>query len=258
MNRAKQALTWALIFATVGLLRLIFFWKPEWMLYATHSKCSLEGADTALLLDKYDQSFVEEIRVQKGEKGDGDHLLYPTANGLFKTVPHRRHLENRKTKYVWNSEERRFEKLVGLDFNYLQCGELCAQGRVESALTEDQVRQRRALFGANLIEIAIEPLAKVFFTEVLNPFYIYQFCAVGFWMADAYYYYASYILFMSVLSLALTTYQIRVNQRRLRDKVTGSSQVLVCRRQKESGVVEERRINSSDLVPGDVVILEGR
>lgn len=162
-------------------------------------------------------------------------------------VSKRRFLENRKTRYIWNYEERKFEKLLGLDFNYLQCSDICAQ----NGISKEEQNQRQKLFGVNLIEIKIESIAKIFFTEVLNPFYIYQFCAVGFWMADDYYYYASYILFMSSLSLALTTYQIRVNQRRLRDKVFGSAELLVAR-----GKENYQRINSSQLVPGDVVLLE--
>lgn len=110
---------------------------------------------------------------------------------------------------------------------------------------------RLNLFGVNLIEIDVQPLLKIFIVEVLNPFYIYQFFAIIFWAADHYFYYASYILVMSIISLSLTTYQLRVNQKKLRDKVYGSTDVLVLR---NDGQYE--RINSSQLVPGDVLVLD--
>lgn len=49
LNRIKFALTWLAILATAGLLRLIFFWKPSWMLYCTHDCCQTEFATKLLL-----------------------------------------------------------------------------------------------------------------------------------------------------------------------------------------------------------------
>ena len=40
---------WILIVLTVGFLRLVFYWKPEWMLKATHVKCDLHKAQQILL-----------------------------------------------------------------------------------------------------------------------------------------------------------------------------------------------------------------
>ena len=80
--------------------------------------------------------------------------------------------------------------------------------------------------------------------------------AIIFWAADQYYYYAGYIFVMSFISLAITTYQIQVNQKKLRDKMFGSTDVLVYRQSKVPNAL--KRINSSELVPGDVICLENR
>ena len=139
--------------------------------------------------------------------------------------------------------------MVGLDQGYLQCCKIWSQ---RSGLEEAAQAERLRLFGRNLIDIQVQSIGKIFVTEVLSPFYVYSILSSGFWLADGYYYYASYILFLTFLSLVLSTYQIRVNQRRLRDKVYGSADVLV--RRSGDGCLE--RINSSLLVPGDVICLE--
>jgi cation-transporting ATPase 13A3/4/5 len=43
------AISWFFIIISVGFLRLVFYWKPHWMLKATHVKCSLNQATTVLL-----------------------------------------------------------------------------------------------------------------------------------------------------------------------------------------------------------------
>ncbi|XP_058794306.1 polyamine-transporting ATPase 13A3 isoform X2 [Phymastichus coffea] len=52
-NTAYTAATWFLIIISGGLLRLVFHWVPHLMLLATHSRCSLEQAETVLLLEKF-------------------------------------------------------------------------------------------------------------------------------------------------------------------------------------------------------------
>lgn len=54
-------LTWIAIVGTAFLLRIVFFWKPHWMLYSTHKQCSLSCADKVLLIDKFNQYYVEDV-----------------------------------------------------------------------------------------------------------------------------------------------------------------------------------------------------
>lgn len=112
---------------------------------------------------------------------------------------------------------------------------------------------RLVLFGQNVIDIRLQPILKILFQEVLNPFYIYQAFAILFWTLDEYYYYSIYIVIMSLVSLVVTTYEIRVNQRRLREKVHGSTEVLVWR---DGSETKTETIDSSQLVPGDVFIVD--
>lgn len=59
-------LTWLAILATGFLLRLVFYWKPHWMLYSTFRRCALDEAEKVLLIDKYNQYFVEDVKYLYG------------------------------------------------------------------------------------------------------------------------------------------------------------------------------------------------
>ena len=47
--RVKNAVTWCGYVLTLGFLRLVFYWKPNWHLKATHDECSLSQAEKVLL-----------------------------------------------------------------------------------------------------------------------------------------------------------------------------------------------------------------
>uniref|UniRef100_A0A8C3A0I7 Polyamine-transporting ATPase 13A3 n=1 Tax=Cyclopterus lumpus TaxID=8103 RepID=A0A8C3A0I7_CYCLU len=92
---------------------------------------------------------------------------------------------------------------------------------------------RRLFFGVNEIAVKVPSVFKLLIKEVLNPFYIFQLFSVILWSADEYYYYAVAILFMSVISIATSLYTIK----------------------KVSSTKEIDEILSTDLVPGDVMVI---
>uniref|UniRef100_A0A7N6B4I5 P-type ATPase A domain-containing protein n=1 Tax=Anabas testudineus TaxID=64144 RepID=A0A7N6B4I5_ANATE len=93
-------------------------------------------------------------------------------------------------------------------------------------------------------------LFSLFLHQVLNPFYIFQLFSVALWSAEDYYYYASAIVLMSVISIATSLYTIKKQYVMLHDMVAAHSVVRVsmCRGNKET---EEAM--STELVPGDVI-----
>uniref|UniRef100_A0A4W6FJ26 ATPase 13A3 n=1 Tax=Lates calcarifer TaxID=8187 RepID=A0A4W6FJ26_LATCA len=111
---------------------------------------------------------------------------------------------------------------------------------------------RRLFFGENEIAVRVPSLFKLLIKEVLNPFYIFQLFSVILWSAEDYYYYATAIVFMSVISIATSLYTIKKQYVMLHDMVAAHSvvRVSVCRGNKD---IEEAM--STELVPGDVVII---
>jgi cation-transporting ATPase 13A3/4/5 len=65
-SRVWTFITWLLILISIGLLRLIFHWVPHLMLLFTHCKCSLEEAETLLLIErfqgKHTSYYVKELK----------------------------------------------------------------------------------------------------------------------------------------------------------------------------------------------------
>ena len=82
-------LTWTGVILTLGFLRLVFYWKPEWMLKATHRQCKVREATTILLRDKYQQWFVEKVETL-GAPVDGsrDDLDSVAASGRNAKIRH--------------------------------------------------------------------------------------------------------------------------------------------------------------------------
>jgi cation-transporting ATPase 13A2 len=45
-----KIIIWFLIVITMGLLRLVLYWKPHWFLKLTHKRCNLDIAEKVLLI----------------------------------------------------------------------------------------------------------------------------------------------------------------------------------------------------------------
>uniref|UniRef100_A0A3B4AHY4 Polyamine-transporting ATPase 13A3 n=1 Tax=Periophthalmus magnuspinnatus TaxID=409849 RepID=A0A3B4AHY4_9GOBI len=138
-----------------------------------------------------------------------------------------------------------------------QTGSLCNPSVVQvlsanCGLTSLCVLCRRLFFGENEIAVRVPSLFKLLIKEVLNPFYIFQLFSVILWSAEDYYYYATAIVFMSVISIATSLYTIKRQYVMLHDMVAAHSvvRVSVCRGDKE---VEQAM--STELVPGDVIAI---
>uniref|UniRef100_A0A8C4ZQV5 Probable cation-transporting ATPase 13A3 n=1 Tax=Gadus morhua TaxID=8049 RepID=A0A8C4ZQV5_GADMO len=119
--------------------------------------------------------------------------------------------------------------------------------RVKATCNASPLRDARTLLLRATVGHSTLPLI-----TVLNPFYIFQLFSVILWSFDSYYYYASAIVFMSVISIATSLYTIKKQYVMLHNMVAAHSvvRVTVCRGDKE---LEEAM--STELVPGDVIVI---
>ncbi|GAB6018631.1 hypothetical protein CHUAL_000313 [Chamberlinius hualienensis] len=273
LHRGYQIGTWILIVCTLFFLRLVFYWKPAWMLVMTHARCSLSKATKVLLVDQYGLVFVEVVRVITGKdnlessseadveiKGSGgtilrdvssnvtatttsNKLVLPSTEGKLIDVEEIRYFENKKIKYVWTNDAE-FLKMNGLDsvnlsYFYQQRG-----------LSVSEQSRRRVAFGSNSIEVPVHSVLMLLFVEILTPFYVFQVFSVCLWYAERYGYYATCIIIMSTFSITATVLQTRKNEKALCSTIQSSDVVTVCR---EGEVYES--ISSDDLVPGDLIAI---
>lgn len=119
--------------------------------------------------------------------------------------------------------------------------QICSYFHDTKGLTVSEQLRRLYLFGRNVIEVEITPICTLLYTQVwmtikhqldsicrhskldtwvefwfvefeqgLNPFYVFQVFSMILWYSDQYYWYASTIVIISVVSL---TVQIRETRR---------------------------------------------
>ncbi|XP_069105845.1 polyamine-transporting ATPase 13A3-like [Argopecten irradians] len=232
-------IVWIFIFLTVGLLRLFFYWFPHLMIRSTHTKCSLAVATVVVLKDQYLQWYVSRIRVLRVD----DQVQNMSRFDLEQQVRFVRFFVTKKVKFLWNTDGQCFEKASGLVANVS-----CSFFHQQKGLSVDAQIKKRVIYGINSIRVHVTPILELLVKQIISPFYIFQVFSCSLWYADEYYYYASCIVLMSIISITLFIYQTRKMQRTLRNTIATSTVVTVCR---DNGVYEE--ISSEDLVPGDVI-----
>ncbi|XP_077564177.1 polyamine-transporting ATPase 13A3-like [Haemaphysalis longicornis] len=261
----RTLVTWCGVLLTAGFLRLLFYWMPAWWLYCTHRRCPLHQATRVLLVDLYKQLFVEKIQtleassvkdlvklevtgredsaLHESNKHNGLVMLKP--GGMLRRTKHLVYFENKKIRYIWDSDIKTFTRLRGLDGNVP-----CSYFHRQKGISQEEQLVRRVLFGDNNISVQVQSVFRIFFQEVLEPFIVFQLFSIILWFSDGYIYYASCIVVMSSLSLVTSVYQIRRNQKALRNTVHGIDVVTVKR---STGIV--KNIWSEQLVPGDVIVV---
>ena len=241
----------AMVFSA-GLLWLLLYWNPKWQLWFTHKIVSLDLADTVMIEDEYKKDYkryyVEKIMILSFcEKHKKIPLLMPKQNEPSEMieVSKIRYFNCKKETYLWDDMTQKFFLCQGLDQHIF-----CEQFYEQIGLTENEQAKLRLVYGTNDILVPNHSYGYLLVTEVLNPFYIFQVASVILWSSDEYYYYAAAIVLMSVSGIVSSVYQTKKNEENLRSTIRCSSNAVVKR---QGDKIET--ISSSDLVPGDVIVL---
>ncbi|KAJ9592422.1 hypothetical protein L9F63_015838, partial [Diploptera punctata] len=259
-SQVRTIVTWTFIFLTVGLLRLVFHWYPQWFLYATHTECPISSATTLLVVDNYQGKhttyFVKLVkiisaqnaRVQWSEMNILDAtpsskytrgVYIQLHNGVTKEVNEARIVHIKKLTYVWDEERSEFVKLAGLD-----------KGVTKAELHQLSEGLSRTIYESNEIVVKVQSIVQLVVLEAVNPFYIFQLFSLCVWIADGYYYYPIAIVLMTTFGIGTTVIQTRSNQKSLQSTVQTTDTVKVCR-----GDDQYEDIPTTSLVPGDVIVI---
>ncbi|KAG8430963.1 hypothetical protein GDO86_019649, partial [Hymenochirus boettgeri] len=192
---------------------------------------------------------------QPGVTGSGNAIIGVDDQEDFKDTIQLHHKEEKSvlryfvfegTRYIWSDSARNFIKVSSLDEG-LTCRDLHKR---RFGLSHMDQSIRKQIYGLNEIDVPVKSYLKLFIEEVLNPFYIFQLFSIILWMCDRYYYYSACIFLISVISIALSLYETRKQSVTLRNMVRVAVSVRVRR---ETG--EELLVNSTELVPGDCMVL---
>ncbi|CAL8281134.1 unnamed protein product [Lota lota] len=260
--------------ASGGLLLLLLYWLPEWRVRATCTPSPLGDARTLLLraTDEFRHWFRVKVhvmlapgkkpfdvvapwardRLANGEGGPSLSTAQVDRCGMFpqdQLVPIH-FFSHHSTKYYWNDTIQNFETYKGLEDVKVSCAGIHSE--LSSGPSKHLQAYRRLFFEENEIAVRVPSIFELLIKEVLNPFYIFQLFSVILWSFEDYYYYATAIVFMSVISIATSLYTIKKQYVMLHNMVAAHSvvRVSVCRGDKD---LEEAM--STELVPGDVIVI---
>ncbi|XP_030042788.1 probable cation-transporting ATPase 13A3 [Microcaecilia unicolor] len=259
-----------------GFLLLFLYWFPEWSVKWTCCEVPLQDAWILLLraTDEFHSWF--RVRVRTLTAPGSDPLGFPEhedtgaptdhtspapqmqaweyKQGLPPTVcalkqKKTRYFVHHNLKFLWDPRTQCFRRLAALEKDVL-CSAI--HHRHGTGLSRSAQEYRKLFYGANQIDVKVPSVPKLLIKEVLNPFYVFQVFSIILWSCDDYYYYASAIFLMSVISICASLYTIHKQFVVLHDMVAAHNvmRVTVCR-----GDHETEEIFSTDLVPGDVIVV---
>ncbi|XP_069583235.1 probable cation-transporting ATPase 13A4 [Ranitomeya imitator] len=243
---------------SLGFLKLVFYWKPELDVWCHCVPCNLADADTVLLQTGEFKDYIKKTVIQvnlntKTKTGSfvtGDENSY-ICKSIMEPEGKVRYIQVQKVRYVWIPSESKFIK-VGVLEKDLSCSDIHSKYSFGLIKEEQEVRQR--ICGLNTITVKVTPVWKLLSKEVFNPFYVFQVYSLSIWIATSYYEYSSAILFMTILSISATVYNLRKQSVKLHRMSASYNSILVSVLHKNGDLTE---VQSQSLVPGDVIVLEG-
>ncbi|XP_028011320.2 polyamine-transporting ATPase 13A2 isoform X4 [Eptesicus fuscus] len=266
------------VWMMAGIPLLLFRWKPAWGVWLRCQPCNLARAETLVIeiRDKEDSSWqLCTVQVQTEPISEGSLELPPQtqaedgrSQAAVGAVPEEawkdtarlhgseeavsgqqrllRYYLFRGQRYVWMETQQAFCQVSLLDH-----GRTCDDiHHARSGLGLQDQTARKAIYGPNVISVPVKSYLQLLVDEALNPYYGFQAFSIGLWLADHYYWYALCIFLISSVSICLSLYKTRKQSQTLRDMVKLSVRVCVCR---PGG--EEEWVDSSQLVPGDCLVL---
>ena len=111
----------------------------------------------------------------------------------------------------------------------------------------DTFKQLQEYFGQGNLELPVPSNLKLFYKEVLHPFFIFQVFSAIVWLIEGYYYFLSVIVVITLSSSIISLVMVKKNLLKLRELGRIDTQVWVLR----DGAY--KKVPNSEIVPGDIV-----
>lgn len=208
VNVFGEIIFWIMSILTVGLVALIFRWCFRVWKSFRYTKVGVEQAKYIIIMDEGDE---EKVLPTKRVRG-------PNNEDLVGVV-------YRYTLYI-------YDKTATAEFNDPKKGKITEKGAFvmvhnEFNMTNNQVRAQKGgvaesrveglnrLYGVNSTKIQLTPLWSIFIDEGLSAFNLYQIFAAIIWYFRDYFAYAVFILVMAFVSLLVTCWVHRKEQKKI-------------------------------------------
>ncbi|XP_044907459.1 probable cation-transporting ATPase 13A5 isoform X2 [Felis catus] len=250
-HNLRRALCLITTMLTCGVLLLVFYWKPQWRVWANCNPCPLQEADTVLLrttdeFQRYTRKKVICLYLATLKFPISKNPEEPLVADRHSVINHAVLKPELKLRYI---QVRKISLLE--DSN--SCYDI--HHTFGRGLTSEEQEVRRLVCGPNAIEVEIQPIWKLLIKQVLNPFYVFQAFTLTLWLSQGYIEYSVAIIILSIISIVLSVYDLRQQSVKLHNLVEDHNKVQVTVMVKDKGL---QKLESHLLVPGDTLILPGK
>lgn len=239
-NQTKLTAYHMSIFLTLGITYLLHRWLMRFRLLVRYTNVKDVNEATHLLLENWD--YTQEV-VEKSHTTIFDsEAKQPKPCTIF---------PNRHLNYVINEKENvasAIEFPINKPFDEIR---ECYQG-----VEYDILDILQSTYGACVLDFNVPGYLTLFVNEILHPFFIFQIFSIILWAAEDYYYYSCVIAFITVLSAVMNLREIKANLASIRNMAFFLLYVDVFRRKRSGEEFKVTGLRSSDLVPGDILILK--
>ena len=236
---------------TVGIINLFIAWFPKLILYIYYKVTDLEEATHFGIFSKEN-----ELMVVKKKIIDLPEIDIKNENNIIKRFNLNVNYEDKRIimfeyklfDYIYIKEKDNF---TTIDYQIKEKQSLIIEN-YSSGLNPNEIEFMKLIFGECDIDIRINSVGKILLEELTDPFYLFQLYSVILWYFTDYYYYASVIVFLTVLSLILSVYGTYKNLKQLQKISKYSCPVKVYRKNENNQYMDAVEMNSIELVPGDL------
>ena len=238
---------------TIGLINLFVAWFPKLILYIYYSVTDLENATHLGIFSKEDKDF----EVVKKKVVDLPPIDYDSPLSVVKKF--NLNIEHGATRiivfeykvfnYIYIPSKDNFESI----YYQINAPQSLIVEDYSAGLTPNEALYMKQIFGICDIDIKINSCGKILFDELTDPFYLFQVYSVILWYCTNYYYYATVIVVLAVISLVLSVYGTYKNLKKIQEISRYSCPVKLYRKNENNELFEPVEIESTELVPGDVI-----
>lgn len=225
---------------TLGLLYLVFEWFPRLQLWLYQPAESYTAADY-VICTKTDGTFAVSALIK------AKRMLTPGSESRLLIYFYL------DAQVYYRSAKRDFYKKLENKFMSTLRADPCSVELYNSGLEESSVTKLRELYGRNEIDIDVRSVAYYLWEEVKTPIMLFEFSAAIVFAFNEYLLYSAALVVFVGFTCITVAFDVHSSKRKMYDKANCRQDVTVVRRY--NGAVVRKRILSSELVIGDVVLV---
>ena len=236
---------------TIGIINLFIAWFPKIILYIYYKVTTLEESTHFGVFSKDNELLVVEKKII-----DLPEIDIKNANNIIKRFNLNINYEEKKVimfeyklfDYVFISKK---DDFTSIDYQIKEKHSKIIE-EYSSGLNPNEIELMRLIFGECDIDIRVSSIGKILLDELTDPFYLFQLYSVILWYCTEYYYYASVIVVLTIISLVLSVYGTYQNLKQLQKISRYSCPIKVYRKNENNEYMDSVEMDSTELVPGDL------